>query len=248
MEYILIAMIAFLASGLTLYSGFGLGTILLPVFSLLVPIEVAVAATAVVHGANSIFKAATLGRYANSTVVLKFGIPALIASFLGALALGYVSQFNELFTYMIGSHVAIVTPIKISIGLLMLGFASFEIFPNLKKIRINRKYLPVGGLVSGFFGGFSGHQGALRAAFLAKIESTTHGFVGTGAIIAAMVDIARITTYAFFLFFGKTAVISAFCGVLIGRRWLHRITIDVIRVITGILLAGIALALILGII
>ena len=34
---------AFLASGLTLYSGFGLGTVLLPAFALFFPVEVAVA-------------------------------------------------------------------------------------------------------------------------------------------------------------------------------------------------------------
>lgn len=262
MEYVLVAIIALLASGLTLYSGFGLGTVLLPVFALLMPLEVAVAATALVHGANSIFKAAILGRYANPSIVLRFGVPALIASFFGALALGYVSKFDSLFTYSVGFHAAVVTPIKISIGLLMLGFAAFELFPSLKKVKIDIKYLPIGGILSGFFGGFSGHQGALRAAFLAKIETTTQGFVGTGAIIAAMVDIVRISTYGYILLLGKstvniqteqwvlilTAIISAFCGVMIGRRWLHKITIGVIQVITGLLLTGIALALIFGII
>lgn len=262
MEYALVAVIALLASGLTLYSGFGLGTLLLPVFALFMPIEVAVAATALVHGANSIFKAAVLGKHANPSVVLRFGVPALIASFFGAIALSYVSHFSELFTYTIGSHVAVVTPIKMSIGLLMLGFAAFELFPSLKKVKIDSKYLPIGGLLSGFFGGFSGHQGALRSAFLAKIETTAQGFVGTGAIIAAMVDIVRISTYGYILFLGKTtvniqmeqwaliliAIISAFCGVIIGRRWLQKITIGVIQVITGLLLTGISLGLIFGII
>src|SRR3546814_13964685 len=40
---------AFLASGLTLYSGFGLGTVLLPVFAIFFPAEAALAAVAVVH-------------------------------------------------------------------------------------------------------------------------------------------------------------------------------------------------------
>lgn len=34
MEYILLSVVALLASGLTLFSGFGLGTILLPAFAL----------------------------------------------------------------------------------------------------------------------------------------------------------------------------------------------------------------------
>lgn len=38
MELFLIGIAALLTSGLTLFSGFGLGTILMPVFALLVPV------------------------------------------------------------------------------------------------------------------------------------------------------------------------------------------------------------------
>gem|GEM_PF-6365247 len=54
MDYLVVALCAFLASGLTLYSGFGLGTLLLPVFAFFFPVEVAVGATVLVHGANNI--------------------------------------------------------------------------------------------------------------------------------------------------------------------------------------------------
>ena len=50
--HLAVALAALFAAGLTLYSGFGLGTLLLPVFALFYPVEVAVAATAMVHGAN----------------------------------------------------------------------------------------------------------------------------------------------------------------------------------------------------
>ena len=62
MDNLIIALCAFLASGLTLYSGFGLGTLLLPVFAIFFPVEVAVGATALVHGANNILKVAVVGR------------------------------------------------------------------------------------------------------------------------------------------------------------------------------------------
>lgn len=48
MEYVLVAVAALSISTLTLYSGFGLGTLLMPVFALFFPVEVAVVATAVV--------------------------------------------------------------------------------------------------------------------------------------------------------------------------------------------------------
>lgn len=46
MDILLVALVAFLASGLTLFSGFGLGTILMPAFALLMPVEVGRAALA----------------------------------------------------------------------------------------------------------------------------------------------------------------------------------------------------------
>ena len=56
MSYLIICTVALLVSALTLFSGFGLGTLLMPAFALFFPIEVAVAATAIVHLANNIFR------------------------------------------------------------------------------------------------------------------------------------------------------------------------------------------------
>lgn len=72
-ELVLIGATALLASGLTLFSGFGLGTLLMPVFALFFPVAVAIAATAVVHLANNLFKLALLARLADWRVVLRFG-------------------------------------------------------------------------------------------------------------------------------------------------------------------------------
>jgi uncharacterized membrane protein YfcA len=84
MDYIIICLFALLGSALTLFSGFGLGTILLPVFGLFFPIEIAVVLTALVHFMNNIFKLFLFGKKANSAVIFKFGIPAIFFAFLGA--------------------------------------------------------------------------------------------------------------------------------------------------------------------
>jgi len=60
-EIIIICIAAFLASILTFFSGFGLGTILMPVFAFFFPIEVAIALTGVVHFSNNLFKMALVG-------------------------------------------------------------------------------------------------------------------------------------------------------------------------------------------
>jgi uncharacterized membrane protein YfcA len=262
MDLIIIASSAILVSALTLFSGFGLGTLLMPVFALFFPIEVAVAATAVVHGANNIFKIAVVGRHADKAMVVRFGIPAIIAAFAGAAALGYVSHFGEITRYLIGSRTAVITPIKLVMGVLMLVFALFELLPRLRELKFDRKHLFMGGIVSGFFGGFSGHQGALRSAFLAKVGISTEAFVGTNAAIGFMVDMARIATYAIMFFQAEaaspigtgqyplilTGILAAFAGVMIGKRYLHMITMKTVQTMTGALLLGIAFALGLGIV
>ena len=70
MSYLLVCLVALLASGLTLFSGFGLGTLLLPAFALFFPVEIAVSATALVHLINSLFKLLLVGSKADPRAVL----------------------------------------------------------------------------------------------------------------------------------------------------------------------------------
>ena len=65
---------AFFASLLTLFSGFGLGTILMPVVAVFFPVTTAVAMTAFVHLLNSLFKLTTLWKYIDWRVTARFGI------------------------------------------------------------------------------------------------------------------------------------------------------------------------------
>jgi uncharacterized membrane protein YfcA len=244
------------AAGLTLYSGFGLGTLLLPVFTLFLPVEAAVAATAVVHGANNAFKAALVGRLADRDLVLRFGVPAVLAAFAGAAALGWVAHFGALARYEAFGREAVVTPLKLAMAGLMTVFALLELLPRLRRVRFARRWLVLGGLLSGFFGGFSGHQGALRSAFLVKVGVSTEAFVGTNAVIGLLVDLARLTVYGALLAGPGSAALAAgqwplvlagtlaaFAGVLLARRFLHKVTMAAVQTLTGVLLLVIALAL-----
>jgi uncharacterized membrane protein YfcA len=260
--YLAVAAAAMFAAGLTLYSGFGLGTLLLPVFALFYPVEVAVAATAVVHGANNVFKVSLVGKYADRGVVLRFGITAIIAAMLGASLLAAMAGLETSLDWSLATISGSTTPLKLLMGGLMLFFALFELLPRFRKIQFDRKYLPVGGVMSGFFGGLSGHQGALRAAFLVKSGLTTEAFVGTSSTIGLMVDLVRIATYAGFIIWAGgrfevpagsaplviTGILAAFTGVWIGKRYLHKVRMRSIQTLTGFLLLVIALVLGAGLI
>jgi uncharacterized membrane protein YfcA len=152
--------------------------------------------------------------------------------------------------------------IKVVMGILMFVFAMFELLPVLRDLRVDRKYLFWGGLLSGFSGGLSGHQGALRSAFLIKTGVSTKAFVGTNAVIGFMVDMARIVVYAGLFVFAisgspihpgqwpliLSGIFAAFAGVMIGKRWMHKVTMEAVKWVTGLLLLVIAFLLGAGII
>jgi uncharacterized membrane protein YfcA len=164
MEYFVVCLVAFGVSGLTLFSGFGLGTVLMPAFALFFPVPVAVAATAVVHLANNLFKTALVGRKADWSVVMKFALPGAAAAMLGALLLNVFASLPPVSSYQFGEKTHEIAPVELVIGVLIIGFAFLDLLPRFENLAFDRKYLPVGGLLSGFFGGLSGIQGALRSA------------------------------------------------------------------------------------
>lgn len=252
MEFVVIPVVALLVSLLTFFSGFGLGTILLPAFAIFFPVSIAVALTAIVHLLNNIFKFGLVGRHTDKGVVLRFGLIAIPASLLGAQVLLSLANLKPLVSYHLLSHSLDITPVKLTVSILILLSALWEILPGLQRISFERKYLPVGGLLSGFFGGLSGHQGALRSAFLAKSGLSTESFIATNVAVAILVDIPRISVYITHFSLASTpqnipllsaAVLAAFLGAFLGSRWIKKITMRLIQVLVSAMLFAIALAL-----
>ena len=246
----IIGLIAFAVSMLTLFSGFGLGTLLMPAFAVLFPVEVAVAATAVVHALNNLFKVGLLYRSAVLHVLVYFGLPAVGTAFVGALLLSELSQQPPVFIWQLGEREAVITPLKAVMGSLIVVFGVIELLPPLRSLRLSPRWLSLGGALSGFFGGLSGHQGALRAAFLSTLNLSPPSFTATQAVLACMVDAARLVVYGGAFFAGRMAGVSsreqwtlvgfatccAFGGTLLGKQLLPSVTMAGVRVITGILL------------
>lgn len=180
----------------TLVSGFGLGTLLLPAMAMFFPLEVAIAATAVVHLANSVFRLALVGRHADRGTVLAFGVPAAVAALAGAAVMLAMGRFAPLVKYDIGRVQCEITLLKLAIGLLLAGLAALELWPAYQRLRLPRRAMPIGGLVSGFVGGISGIQGAIRAPFLLRTGLEPNAYAGTTSWIAAVVDVMRLCVYA----------------------------------------------------
>lgn len=260
MELVLIGIVALLTAGVTLFSGFGLGTILMPVFALFFPVPLAIAATAVVHFANNIFKFGLMAKQADWRVVARFGIPATVAAIVGASLLTWFDRMPALASYTLGGSVYEITVVKAVIGVLIVVFALLELWPRFQTLAFPRRWLPLGGVLSGFFGGLSGNQGALRSAFLLKAGLTKEAFVATGVVSAVIVDAARLATYGSGIMashLGQSqeiiapvvvSTICAFIGSFVGKRVLQKITLRTVQIIVAVAMLLIGVGLVSGLI
>lgn len=251
-DILIISLTAFLAAILTFFSGFGLGTILTPVFMIFFPVDLAIALTGVVHFFNNIFKLALVGKGADKTVLIRFGIPAVIAAFAGAWVLLHIPNTEPLFIYQLLGKTLEVYAVKFIVSILLIFFAILDFIPFLSQFQFGQKQMPVGGILSGFFGGLSGNQGALRSAFLIKAGLSKETFIATTVVISCFVDFTRLSVYAtkwsnvglddkFSLVI--IATLSAISGAFIGNKLLKKVTLKFIQKLVAVLLILVSIAL-----
>jgi uncharacterized protein len=271
MDFLVISLVSACVAALTLVSGFGLGTLLLPAFAVFFPIEIAIAATGIVHLVNNLFRVAIVGKWADRRVVVRFGIPAILAAFVGASLMTYMADVQPLHVYEIGRVKAEMTWLKLVIAALLAMFAGLELWPCYQSLSFSPKVLPIGGALSGFFGGISGLQGALRAPFLLRAGLKQQSYVGTASVISTIVDLARLAVYGIgfawiaqrendgrdgyaalterrTLLLVGAACLAGFCGSYFGAKVVKKVTLRAIRTVVAVLLFVAAAALAAGLV
>jgi uncharacterized protein len=228
---------------------------MLPVLIVTTPLPVAIALTAVLHFFNNLIKAGVLFTSIDVKTVLLFGLPALAGSLFGSWLLVSLIDVPPLVTYEILGQAFSIELVKILIGLLLIGLGVVRIQSLYDFSSVDPKWLPVGGLASGFFGGISGIQGALRSGFLINLNLGKSRYIATGACIATLVDAARLIVYGigFYHLFERVApsllaviFISGLLGILTGVFFLKKITLSLLRTAISVLLFIFGLALCAG--
>jgi uncharacterized membrane protein YfcA len=151
------------------------------------------------------------------------------------------------------------TAASLTVGLVMIAFAVLELQPWFQQLAAPPRLMPLGGAITGFIGGLSGQQGAFRSMFLLKSGLDPARFIATGVLIAILIDVSRLPTYA--IAFTDTdklrlagregalvavATLCAFAGAYLGTRYLARATIVVVRLIVASLMLVIGAALAVG--
>ena len=146
----------------------------------------------------------------------------------------------------------------IAIGAMLIFLALLELHPRFQRVAAPARLLPLGGLLTGFIGGLTGQQGAFRSRFLLKFELAPRQFIATGVLIAILIDVARLPTYAASFAGNALALgdrswalvgIGTFCalaGAILGARYVEKVTIGGIRVAVAALMFAIGAALVAG--
>ena len=184
--------------------GFGIGSLLTPLFATWMGMDVAVAAVTLPHLFATALRCYRMRTSIDGAVLARFGLLSAGGGLAGALA--YARLGPSTLTAVLGAL------------LMLTAFANLTgVFARMKPGGVMAACL---GFASGLFGGIAGNQGGLRSAALGAFGLSPQIFVATSTATALLVDLARTPVYAAVsaaeLWTVRGPIVSATCGVLIG--------------------------------
>lgn len=171
--------VSILAGAVASISGFGIGSLLTPIFSLRAGTKLAVAAVSIPHMFATAFRCWRLRRHIDRDLLLSFGLMsaaggltgAVIGAFANSLALTMVFGVLLTFTGMMG----------------LTGLS--------QRLRFDGWAAWAAGFTSGMLGGLVGNQGGIRSAAMLGFHVRREAFVATATAAGLIVDAARMPVY-----------------------------------------------------
>jgi uncharacterized protein len=221
--------VALAAGAIAYVSGFGIGSLLTPLFALRFDVQLAVAAVSIPHFIATLWRFLMLRKQVNKEVFWQFGVMSALGGLAGALL-----------------HNVVNNPTLVAVFASLLIFAGGTGVTGLSsRLRFGPKVAWLAGLCSGVFGGLVGNQGGIRSASLLGFELSKAQFVATATAIGLAVDAARmpvyfatrfndlLTTWQYIL----VTVVGVVVGTVSGRVLLSSIPDDLFkRIVSGLIL------------
>ena len=226
---LLIVIAGIAAGGVASVAGFGIGSLLTPVFVTQVATQVAVAAVSIPHVVGTAARFWLLRGQVDRHLLMRFGLTSAAGGLTGALLQARTGSAG----------------LTILFGSLLLFVAASELTGLSKRMRFRGAAAWIAGALSGLLGGMVGNQGGIRSAAMLGVDVPRHTFVGTATAVALIVDGARLPVYLAttgddLLAMWPTivfATIGVLCGTLFGHRVLVRIPEEKFRPTVAALLA-----------
>ena len=220
---------ATLAAAIAGVAGFGVGSILTPVFGVVLETKAAVAAVAIPHITATFIRFWTMRSEIDRRALWRFGVPSAAGGLAGALL-----------------HVWIASPwLTVLFGSLLLFVAASEFSGLARRMAFHGALAWFAGALSGLLGGLVGNQGGIRSAALMGFDMPRRTFVATATAAGVIVDLARVPVYfatesGALASNARTIAIAtagAIAGTFFGTRLLARIPEAAFRPLVAALLA-----------
>lgn len=160
-------------------AGFGSSTILLPPALFFFNFSTALVLVAFFHLFGNLSRVGFFKAGLDKKTIIRFGIPSVIFSLIGALLVKYISQ----------------DLLKGILGVFLLIYSIAFLWRDDIKIKESPLSTFLGGSLSGFLAGLIGTGGAVRGAFLTSFNLPKGKYIATSAFIAIVVDATRIPAY-----------------------------------------------------
>lgn len=226
---------AFISEIIGTIAGFGSSTIFLPIALFFVDFKTALVLVAIFHLFGNLGRINFFRHGLDRKIIVIFGIPSILLSFLGASLVGILSQ----------------DILKVILGIFLIVISISFLFKPALKFPTNLWTVISGGGISGFITGLVGTGGALRATFLTgfNLEKTKYiEYIATAALIALGTDATRIPSYISqgflteqYYYYIPVLFAAAIGGSYIGKRIVGKINQDIFRkiVLIAIILVSI---------
>jgi hypothetical protein len=241
-QFLYVLLTTLVASGIGTIAGFGTSTIMVPALMTLFPVPETLLFVGIMHWFGNIWKMLLFRRGIRWRLILTFGIPGTITSFLGA-------------------SIALSLPQGILlrvIGVLLVLYALLVYLKPYRHLPETTATAVGGGAFYGFLAGATGMGGEIRSAVLTSFNLHKACYISTAGAVATTVDSARLATYlSRGVVLGPPLlsgiiilIVASLVGSYLGKRIVDKIPQERFRMVvaTFILVAGVRLAMIPSII
>jgi uncharacterized protein len=231
LDGVVVFVAAVLAGAIAYVSGFGIGSLLTPLFALRVDVQLAVACVSIPHFVATLWRLLMLRQQVNKEVFWHFGVMSALGALFGALLQNVLNS-----------------PLLVNIFACLLIFVGGAGVTGLSsKLRFGPKVAWIAGLSSGMFGGLVGNQGGIRSAALLGFNLSKDQFIATASAIGIIVDSARMPVYFVSRYNDLLAasgyIAVAVCGVIAGTLLSRTLFANVPELLFKRIVAGLILLL-----
>ena len=224
----LTAVASVLAGAIASVSGFGIGSLLTPLFNAPYDMRLAVAAVSIPHMVATSLRLWLMRRDVDRRVLKSFGLMSAAGGLTGAILQQYATAPG-----------------------LTIVFATLLMFAGLaaltgwsERLRFGPRTGWIAGVLSGVLGGLVGNQGGIRSAALLGSELSPTAFVATATAAGLLVDAARMPVYVAMEHTRlaaesgviAVATVGVVVGTVIGRPVLRTLPPQVFRKLVGLLI------------